>query len=102
MRYAKTSEYETCMENCCPEFHTAARVVTMSSLELVEFINSQRGEGEAELRHDNFMAKVPQVLGEEGALNFKGTYRDVQNNSNSMSVCGTLFWAFHRFIFSTN
>jgi hypothetical protein len=50
--------------------------VTMSSLELVEYINSQREEGEAELRHDNFMAKVPKVLGEEDALKFKGIYQD--------------------------
>ena len=40
-------------------------VVTMSSLELVEFINSQRGEGEAELRHADFLAKVPKVLGQD-------------------------------------
>lgn len=53
--------------------------ITMTSLELVDFINSQRGEGESELRHDHFMAKVPQVLGETGAPNFRGTYRDVQN-----------------------
>lgn len=38
--------------------------VTMTSLELVDFINSQRTAGEAELRHDHFMAKVPKVLGE--------------------------------------
>lgn len=49
---------------------------TMSSLEMVEFINSQRKEGEAELRHDNFMAKVQKVLGEEDALNLKGIYKD--------------------------
>lgn len=49
---------------------------TMSSIEMVEFINSQRKEGEAELRHDNFMAKVPKVLGEEDALILKGIYKD--------------------------
>lgn len=32
--------------------------VTMSSVELVEVINSLRGEGRAELRHDNFMVKI--------------------------------------------
>ena len=53
--------------------------VTMTSLELVEFINSQRKEGEAELRHDNFMAKAPKVLGEEGVLKFKDTYTNAQN-----------------------
>ncbi len=52
--------------------------VTMTSLELVEFINSQRGEGEAVLAHSDFLKKVPQVLG-DGAGNFSCTYRDVQN-----------------------
>jgi hypothetical protein len=47
-----------------------ATVITMTSLELVDFINSQRGE--AELRHDNFMAKVPKVLGKD-APKFLGT-----------------------------
>ena len=37
---------------------------TMTSLELVEFINASRKDGEAELRHDHFMAKVPKVLGD--------------------------------------
>lgn len=36
----------------------------MSSLELVEYINSQRADGESELRHDHFMVKVPKVLGD--------------------------------------
>ncbi|MBV5291293.1 MAG: hypothetical protein JZU58_03005 [Curvibacter lanceolatus] len=36
----------------------------------MEFINSQRKPGEPELRHDNFMTKVPKVLGENHALNF--------------------------------
>ncbi|WP_315534027.1 phage antirepressor KilAC domain-containing protein [Delftia acidovorans] len=48
-------------------------LVTMTSLELVDFINSQRKEGEAELRHDHFMAKVPKVLGVEAAPEFLGT-----------------------------
>lgn len=46
--------------------------VTMTSLEMVAFINSQRKEGEVELRHDNFMAKVPKVLGDD-APKFLGT-----------------------------
>ena len=46
--------------------------VTMTSLEMVELINSQRGANEAELRHDHFMAKVPKVLG-EAAPKFLGT-----------------------------
>ena len=52
--------------------------VTMTSLELVDYINSQRGEGDAELRHSDFLAKVPNVLG-GGERNFSSTYRDVQN-----------------------
>lgn len=51
---------------------TIATTATMTSLEMVDFINSQRGEGESELRHDHFMAKVPKVLG-EAAPQFLGT-----------------------------
>lgn len=51
-------------------------IVTMSSLELVEFINSQRKEGEAELLHKNFLAKVPQVLGEETSAKFSADLPD--------------------------
>lgn len=45
----------------------------MSSIELVAFINSTRGADEVELRHDNFMPKVPKVLGEKAAPKFLGT-----------------------------
>lgn len=57
---------------------TVNNVVTMSSLELVEFINSQRKAGEAVLAHSDFMKKVPSVLG-EGAGNFSDTYVHPQN-----------------------
>ena len=40
---------------------------TMSSLELVKIINDLREEGQAELRHTDFTAKVRKVLGDEGA-----------------------------------
>lgn len=62
----------------------AIATVTMTSLEMVDYINSERKakaerEGAAfpskehpELRHDNFMAKVPEVLG-EAAPKFLGT-----------------------------
>lgn len=53
---------------------TAVAVPFMTSLELVDFINEQRKPGEPVLRHDNFMAKVPQVLGEGGVLKFKDTH----------------------------
>lgn len=51
--------------------NTGGFPVTMTSLELVDYINSQRAEGEAELRHDHFMAKVPKVLSEEHAPKFR-------------------------------
>jgi hypothetical protein len=52
---------------------------TMSSLELVKIINDMREEGQAELRHDNFMQKIVKVLGEGGVLKFQGTYLHPQN-----------------------
>ena len=57
----------------------AVQPATMTSLELVDFINDQRKPGDAILRHDNFMAKVPKVLGEGGVLKFKDTYTNPQN-----------------------
>ena len=59
--------------------------ITMTSLELVQFINEHRraqaeasgvefpSRGYAELRHDHFMVKVPEVIGEEAAPKFLGT-----------------------------
>ena len=49
---------------------TQTQSVTMSSLEMVDYINSTRKEGEAELLHKNFLAKVPQVLGKETSAKF--------------------------------
>ncbi|MYM65416.1 hypothetical protein GTP45_01035 [Pseudoduganella sp. FT55W] len=46
---------------------------TMSSLDIVDFINHIRKPGSAILRHDNFMAKVPTVLGDIMAPKFLGT-----------------------------
>nr|WP_316644186.1 hypothetical protein [uncultured Roseateles sp.] len=57
------------------------QAATMTSLELVEFINSQRSAGETELRHDHFMAKVPKVLG-EGVPKFRDTYLNPQNGQS--------------------
>ena len=45
-------------------------VVTMTSLELVDFINDHRKEGEATLLHKQFLEKVPKVLGEETSAKF--------------------------------
>ena len=58
---------------------TENAAISMTSLEIVEFINSRRPEGSAELRHADFMAKVPKVLGEVGERNFSFTYFDSQN-----------------------
>ena len=55
-----------------------SNTVTMSSLEMVKFINDSRKEGEAVLRHDSFLAKVPKVLG-EGAQSFLDSYLSPQN-----------------------
>lgn len=62
--------------------------VTMTSLELVAFINSERrsvanaagqlfpSKGHAQLRHDHFLVKVPKVLGEIHSPKFLGEYID--------------------------
>lgn len=55
--------------------------VTMTSLEMVEFINSQRAEGAAELLHKSFLAKVPQVLGEETSAKFLADLPDSYGRS---------------------
>ena len=52
---------------------TTNTAITMTSLELVDYINTQRGEGSAELAHSDFLKKVPQVLGEV-AGNFSSYY----------------------------
>ena len=61
-----------------------AKMVTMTSLEIVDFVNLERkalaaavgaafpSKGHAELRHDTFMEKVPEVLG-KAAPEFSGT-----------------------------
>lgn len=48
-------------------------VPTMSSLDMVAYINSTREPHAAELRHDDFMRKVPNVLGAEAAPKIIGT-----------------------------
>nr|WP_315428112.1 hypothetical protein [uncultured Albidiferax sp.] len=52
----------------------------MSSLEMVEYINSIRKAGEAKVEHYNFLKKVPQVLG-VGAVKFYCSYKSSQNKS---------------------
>lgn len=54
-----------------------AREVSMTSLELVEFINAHRSRQSAEtgskfalLMHKSFLGKVPEVLGEQASAKF--------------------------------
>lgn len=57
-----------------------SRPITMTSLELVDYINSQRETGDsAVLRHRDFMAKVPIVLGEGGSDKYRGVQVHPQN-----------------------
>ena len=56
----------------------AMSVATMTSLELVDFINNQRGEGEATLAHSDFLKKVLLVLGGD-AGKFSAIYLDSMN-----------------------
>jgi len=51
--------------------------VTMTSLELVDYINSQREpDDNAVLRHRDFVGKVPKVLGEEMGEKFRTSFKD--------------------------
>lgn len=52
--------------------------VTMSSLELVDYINDSRkfDEKPVQLRHADFMAKAPKVLGGELSEKFRSVYTD--------------------------
>ena len=58
-----------------------AASVTMTSLELVEFINGQRGQHEAELAHSDLLKKVPLVLGSV-AGNFSSYYIAANGKQN--------------------
>lgn len=64
-----------------PMAQNVARNVTMSSLDLVSFINSLRQDDEAELQHKDFLAKVPKVLGKDQSAKFSADYLDTRNRS---------------------
>ena len=58
--------------------------VTMSSPEIVDFINEYRAKNESnpvQLRHDSFMAKVPKVIGENQSPKFIGDYKDAKGRT---------------------
>lgn len=57
------------------------QTVTMTSLGMVEYINSQRKKGEPELQHKHFLAKVLQVLGEETSAIFLADLPDSYGRS---------------------
>jgi hypothetical protein len=75
----------------------------MTSLELVEFINADRklraeeagaafpSKGFAELRHDDFLRKVPEVLSEEHARNFSAMFPVVIGNGATRQSKGYRF-----------
>jgi hypothetical protein len=48
---------------------------TMLSTEIVKIINDMREDGAAILRHNDFMAKIVKVLGDEPAKNFASQYK---------------------------
>jgi phage antirepressor YoqD-like protein len=56
--------------------------VTMSSLEMVEYINTTRSVGSAQLAHSDFLKKVPQVLGEVVAGKFSSYYTASNGKQN--------------------
>ncbi|MEB0149044.1 hypothetical protein [Pseudomonas sp. CCC2.2] len=61
-----------------PSLNVGTGIALMSSMEIVDFINAERQEIEdaggkkfVKLTHDNFLKKVPNVLGDH-AVNFYG------------------------------
>ena len=65
----------------------AVNTPTMTSLELVEFINDQRGPDEAQLRHRDFCEKVKKVLGEGVCEKFRAPYEHPQNGQTYSIFC---------------
>lgn len=63
-----------------PQHYTGAKTAapTMSSIELVDVINSAREVGKPQLRHDTFLVKIGKVLGDNGQ-NFMGVYKGGNN-----------------------
>ena len=75
--------------NPAPRFsqsENVARGVSMSSLELVEFINSKRKDGEPRLTHKNLIAKVPRVLGSDQSAKFSADYLDARSRTQKCFI----------------
>lgn len=78
----QTSKVGKPMSSLALNVNNSSFTVTMTSLELVDFINSQRKEDEALVRHADFMTKVPKVLGFEYSENFRSTYKASNGKEN--------------------
>lgn len=64
---------------------TIGNTVTMTSLELVDFINTHEGLGILrDLTHANFMAKVPKVLRVKDLIQFQAIYQDSYGRNQPM------------------
>ena len=63
-----------------------SHTVSMSSIELVDFINSKRDQGQPVLTHKNLMAKVPRVLGAEQSAKFSADYMDSRSRSQKCFI----------------
>ena len=62
---------------------TSKHIPQMSSLDIVDLINDYRSKNDLnpiQLRHSDFMAKVPKVIGELSE-NYRSVYRDVTGRS---------------------
>jgi phage antirepressor YoqD-like protein len=62
-----------------PELSVQTSKATISSLDLVKFINSNRDKSQSKLLHKDFLEKVLKVLGEELSGNFRSSYKDSMN-----------------------
>ena len=75
--------------NPAPRFsqsENVARGVSMSSLELVDFINSKREPGQPRLTHKNLIAKVPRVLGTDQSAKFSADYLDTRGRTQKCFI----------------
>jgi hypothetical protein len=57
----------------------------MSSLDMVAYINATRQSGKTELRHDHFMAKVPNVLGYSLSPKFLGSNKFINGKGGEQT-----------------
>lgn len=78
----QTSKVGKPMSSLALNVNNSSFAITMTSLELVDFINSQRKEDDALVRHADFMTKVSKVLGFEYSENFRSTYKASNGKEN--------------------